>query len=777
MPGEKFPGPMPDLEQMLFFARSPNGWSQVGQPLLLEDFSLSVQANPIATRSHLSLTVKNPQENQVEAVMQMPIPPGAAVTRTVLHVGDRLMDGVFVTRQRAEMVYGAITSKRRDPALLTWSGPEWIHLRVFPVDGHNTRTVELEWIEPTATSDDGAWYRLPVIANRGQNPMRPTSITVNGSTIPTQGQPWLHISLEKPQSKVAQSPGNPHRYFFSPSGGAHRPASPSLLFLADTSSTMTATDRIKQHKAITLLLDSLTQEARITLLAVDWTIKEITNQETPDGVRAKLNELDEVPSAGALDLEKVLLAASTRANLIHANRIVFFGRGRDGFQGDSMAAPLGRLFASGQTLVAVGISDHSPLHSIVQTGGKALSWNETVHDSVPILSLLERTPPSLNLADAETSLPLETVTGQTRWLTRFLGPAPEGIGTADAHDLETLWARARIPCTSSRLRCDEGIRYQVLTPFTSILVLESQADYERWNIALPNSADRKLGQENTATEAGANNEHSIGDFPTGGLSGQRGSFPQLIPSHPRVNGSLDKETIRRIIRRHTHEVMDCYEDQLSRTPDFEGSVSVLFTIANSGKVVLSRVESSTINNRWVEDCIVVTVRNWKFPKSFDGRESTVGYSFILSPGRWDRNNDFFETGIGRNFEQQWENASTSLSGKNICSERSNKMAALAQTLRMTRVAASTWQVVRRRLVVHSPVKAFLLAADILRQDGNFEDAQRLLSEAIPLKPDAVANEFGRLGNMVDMDRIAQISLRRNRCEPLKVRSLLPNPAP
>jgi hypothetical protein len=531
---------------------------------------------------------------------------------------------------------------------------------------------------------------------------------------------------------------------------------------------MTASDRIKQHKAITLLLDSLTQEARITLLAVDWTLKEITSQETTDGVRAKLNELDEVPSAGALDLEEVLLAASTRANLIHANRIVFFGRGRDGFQGDSMAAPLGRLFASGQTLVAVGVSDRSPLHSIVQTGGKALSWNEAVQDSVHILSLLERTPPSLNLADVETSLPLETVTGQTRWLTRFLGPAPEGVGTADAHDLETLWARARIPCTSSRLRCDEGIRYQVLTPFTSILVLESQADYKRWNIAHPNSADSKIGQENAATEAGANNEQLIGDFPTGGLSGQRGSYPQLIPSLPRVNGSLDKEIIRRIIRRHTHEVMDCYEDQLSGAPDLEGSVSVLFTIANSGKVVASHVESSTVNNRWVEDCIVVTVRNWKFPKSFDGRENTVGYSFILSPGIWDRNNDFFETGIGRNFEQQWENASTSLSGKNICNERSNKMAALAQALGMTRLAASTWQVVRRSLNVRSPVKAFKLAADILRQDGNFEDAQRILSEAIPVYPDAVANEYCRWGNMFDMERISQISVRENRCKPLKV---------
>jgi hypothetical protein len=721
--------------------------------------------------------VKNPQENQVEAVIQMPMPPGAAVTRTVLYIGDRLMDGVFVTRQRAEIVYGAITSRRRDPALLTWSGPEWIHLRVFPVDGHNTRTVELEWIEPTATSDDGAWYRLPVIANRGQNPMRPTSITVNGSTIPTQGQPWLNISLEKPQSKVAQSPGNPHRYFFSPSGGEHRPASPSLLFLADTSSTMTATDRIKQHKAITLLLDSLTKEARITLLAVDWTLKEITSQETPDGVRAKLNELDEVPSAGALDLEKVLLTASTRANLIHANHIVFFGHGRDGFQGDSMAAPLGRLFASGQTLVAVGVSDHSPLHSIVQTGGKALSWNETVQDSVHILSLLERTPPSLNLSDAETSLPLETVTGQTRWLTRFLGPAPKGVGTADAHDLETLWARARIPCTSSRLRCDEGIRYQVLTPFTSILVLESQADYERWNIALPNSADSKIGQEKAATETGENREPIIGRFPTGGLSGQRGSYPQLITRQLRVNGSLEKGIIRRFIQRHTREVLDCYKDQLSRIPELEGSVSVLFIIANSGEVVASRVESSTVNNRWVEDCIVVTVRNWKFPKSSDGGESMVSQTFFLFPGKRGRNPDFFETGIGRNCEQQWENPSTSLSSMDVSNERSNKMAALAQALGMTRLAASTWQVVRRRLDDSSPVKAFLLAADILRQDGNLEDAQRILSEAIPLKPDAVANEYCRWGNMVDVDRIAQVSLRRNRCEPLKVRSLLPNPAP
>jgi hypothetical protein len=64
----------------------------------------------------------------------------------------------------------------------------------------------------------------------------------------------------------------------------------------------------------------------------------------------------------------------------------------------------------------------------------------------------------------------------------------------------------------------------------------------------------------------------------GALKGRKAGSPEVVPGTAEVRGSLDKELIRRIIRRHINEVKFCYERELTRYPDMEGRVMVNFTI-------------------------------------------------------------------------------------------------------------------------------------------------------------------------------------------------------
>jgi len=73
---------------------------------------------------------------------------------------------------------------------------------------------------------------------------------------------------------------------------------------------------------------------------------------------------------------------------------------------------------------------------------------------------------------AEPFFPLETVTSQTRWLAAL---HRSGAGRCDPRaeqDLEALWTRAHVAGTADGER-DQGERHRVLTPLTSILVLET----------------------------------------------------------------------------------------------------------------------------------------------------------------------------------------------------------------------------------------------------------------------------------------------------------------
>ena len=66
----------------------------------------------------------------------------------------------------------------------------------------------------------------------------------------------------------------------------------------------------------------------------------------------------------------------------------------------------------------------------------------------------------------------------------------------------------------------------------------------------------------------------------GDKPGKKAGAPEVIPGTPEVRGSLDKEIIRRIIRRHINEVKFCYERELVKSPNLMGRVMVQFTISN-----------------------------------------------------------------------------------------------------------------------------------------------------------------------------------------------------
>jgi hypothetical protein len=120
----------------------------------------------------------------------------------------------------------------------------------------------------------------------------------------------------------------------------------------------------------------------------------------------------------------------------------------------------------------------------------------------------------------------------------------------------------------------------------------------------------------------------------GGLGGRRAHAPDVIPgtayyvcatNKPRC--PLDKEVIRRVIRRHLNEVRFCYERELQAEPNLYGRVITQFTIGTGGQVLASAVQSSTMNRPAVEQCVAQAVRRWEFPKP----ESVVvvSYPFVF----------------------------------------------------------------------------------------------------------------------------------------------------
>lgn len=117
-----------------------------------------------------------------------------------------------------------------------------------------------------------------------------------------------------------------------------------------------------------------------------------------------------------------------------------------------------------------------------------------------------------------------------------------------------------------------------------------------------------------------------GNFGFGGL-GMLGGTPGGTSMD--VRGSLSREVITRIVRRHQREIRTCYERGLMRRPELSGRVTVSFVISPTGTVESASIASTTLEDAQVEACIVRAVRTWTFPAPDGGGVVSVNYPFVF----------------------------------------------------------------------------------------------------------------------------------------------------
>ena len=117
---------------------------------------------------------------------------------------------------------------------------------------------------------------------------------------------------------------------------------------------------------------------------------------------------------------------------------------------------------------------------------------------------------------------------------------------------------------------------------------------------------------------------------SGGMRGRKGADVVLNPGVATVKGSLSKDVIRRIVRRHLNEIKFCYEKGLRKRPDLSGRVAVRFLIEPTGGVKTAVVTSSTTGDLAVDQCIAQTVSRMTFPMPKESGIVLVTYPFTLT---------------------------------------------------------------------------------------------------------------------------------------------------
>jgi hypothetical protein len=117
---------------------------------------------------------------------------------------------------------------------------------------------------------------------------------------------------------------------------------------------------------------------------------------------------------------------------------------------------------------------------------------------------------------------------------------------------------------------------------------------------------------------------------TAGFGDRVKKVPDARIGKATVQGSLDKDLIRRVVRAHINEVRYCYNQGLAKDPNLKGRVAIQFQIGATGKVPTSVVSETDVKDGSVTNCIAQAVRRWNFPKPEGGGTVIVTYPFVLA---------------------------------------------------------------------------------------------------------------------------------------------------
>ena len=110
----------------------------------------------------------------------------------------------------------------------------------------------------------------------------------------------------------------------------------------------------------------------------------------------------------------------------------------------------------------------------------------------------------------------------------------------------------------------------------------------------------------------------------GGLRRRVASTPPVVPGMPSPIGNLDKEIIRRYIKRSRHKIAYCYESELLARPSLGGEVMAQFLIAGDGSVQASHAKGFDTK---ISSCVASVIKSIGFPKPTDGGSVQVNYPF------------------------------------------------------------------------------------------------------------------------------------------------------
>jgi len=499
-----------------------------GRALRLDRFEVKAVVDGPLAFTEVRLTFENPEDRTLEGTFKIALPRRASIGRLAMKIDGAWQEGEVVEKKAARLAYEDFLHRRQDPALLEGSGTNELSLRIFPIGPRAKKELVVSYSEELA----GDAYTLPM---HGLPTVGTADVHVfaAGTEIET-----LHETAYTPTADFvvftgaragggggtapsALRSGDLVVLQVSPAPESKPDPLASAIVLVDTSASraLGLTDEVKLVKELAALVAAAGADVKIAVASFDQTVDPVfegTARTLTDGALARIVDRG---ALGASDLGAAIDWAGRAAPRVGAKRVIILTDGV-ATAGRTGAAELGThvrdLAKAGiervDTIALGGIRDEAVLRRLVTIG---LPHDGAVIDGASSLTEVKR-----RLGESSHSVPV-TIEGA-----RFVWPKTlEGVQRGDLRTLyaevpagaplrgklgakpatwasresnpslvERAWATAKIASLVERESIEgpsEPLRKEmvaissskrVLSPYTSLLVLETDNDYARFGI-------------------------------------------------------------------------------------------------------------------------------------------------------------------------------------------------------------------------------------------------------------------------------------------------------
>jgi Ca-activated chloride channel family protein len=132
-------------------------------PMEVRAMSVAASLRGLYATVETTLVFHNPNRRLLEGELVFPLPDGAAVCGYALDINGVLTDGVVVKKEKARVAFETETRRRVDPGLVEHVKGNLYRTRIYPLPAGGSRTIRLTYTAPLATAPNGdAAFLLPM---------------------------------------------------------------------------------------------------------------------------------------------------------------------------------------------------------------------------------------------------------------------------------------------------------------------------------------------------------------------------------------------------------------------------------------------------------------------------------------------------------------------------------------------------------------------------------------------------------------------------------------